>query len=360
MHNLYFLCVFALLPTTWLSGQSASFAQFYAHRPSLNPAYVSATAGLECSAGFRRQWGQIQDGLQTSFAAVSLRTCALPLGFGVYASDVRESFFNYRQQEAGVQLGGFIGAPKRWSLHGALQAGVGQQRVDYDQLVFSGQLDPVFGIQGASDPFWQQDGSRMQSFDLGGGLVFRSSARLGRREWPWSAGAAVHHAGGSRNVGFENPDYRRPPRITTHFAATAPVSGQYMRQSVLYLHLLGRLEWESALQRSTAGVIAQYEGAHLGLLYQYNQGPLNLGNTNALTLTLGLDFKLGDADCTLQYGFDGALSGLDHTASGGAHELMLNFRFDKACIFSGLGSNARSRGRTSCFKFAGKGYRGFY
>ena len=360
MHNLYFLCVFALLPMTCLLGQSASFSQFYAHRPSLNPAYVSATTGMEFSAGFRRQWGQIQDGLQTSFAAASFRTCALPLGFGVYASDIRESYFNFRQQEAGVQFGGFIGAPKRWSLHGALQAGMGTDRVDYDKLVFSGQLDPVFGIQGTSDPFWQQAGGQVEHFDLGAGMVFRSSARIGRRDWPWSAGAAVHHAGGSRNVGFENTDYSRPPRITTHMAATLPVSGQYMRKAVLYLHVLGRLEWQSALQRSTAGLIAQYQGAHLGLLYQYNQSPLNFGNTNALTITLGTDFKLGDADCTLQYGFDGALSGLDHTASGGAHELTLNFRFDKACVLSGLGSSTKNRGRTSCFQFAGKGYRGFY
>lgn len=358
MYNLPTLCVAALLSATYLGAQSPSFSQFYAHRPSLNPAYVSASSGLELNTGYRRQWGQIQGGLHTAFAAASLRTCALPLGFGIYASDVGESLFNYRQQEVGLQIGGFFGSPKNWSVHGALQAGVGQHRVDYDKLLFSGQLDPVFGVQGSAAPYFQQDGSRVETFNLGAGAVFRGSARIGGRDWPLSVGAAVHQFGGSRNASFEQLDYRRPPRITTHIAVTAPVSGQYLSKPVLYLHILGRFEWESVLQRSTLGLIAQYEGAHLGLLYQFNQAPFNFGNTHALTICVGADFQLGDADCTLQYGFDGALSGLDQTASGGAHELMLSFRFDKACVFSGRSS--KKKGRTDCFHFAGKGYRGFY
>ncbi|MCB0523639.1 MAG: PorP/SprF family type IX secretion system membrane protein [Lewinellaceae bacterium] len=358
MYNLPVLCAIVLVPLSQLGAQSPSFSQFYTHRPSLNPAYVSAGSGLELSAGYRRQWGQIQHGLNTGFAAASLRTCALPLGFGVYVSDVHETYFNYRIQEAGLQFGGFFGSSKHWSVHGALQAGMGQQRVDYDRLLFTGDLDPVFGIQGTAQPYYEQDGSRLGSFDLGAGAVFRSSARIGRREYPYSLGAVLHHVGGSGNVSFEQGDYRRPMRITLHGAATAPVSGQYLSKSVLYLHFLGRFEWESVLQRSTVGVIAQYDAAHLGLLYQYNQGPFNFNNTHALTICLGADFKLGDADCTIQYGFDGALSGLDQTASGGAHELTLNFRFDKTCVFQSRSS--KNKGRTSCYRFAGKGYRGFY
>lgn len=358
MINLQSLFVLALLSTTNLGAQAPSFSQFYAHPPSLNPAYVSASPGVKLSTGYRRQWGQIQGGLQTAFAAASVRTCALPLGFGVYASDVGESYFNYRQQEAGFQFGGFFGSAERWSLHGALQAGVGQLRVDYDKLLFSGQLDPVFGVQGNSQPFLQQDGSRVQSFDLGAGAVFRSRAKIGGREWPLSIGAVVHQFGGSRNVSFERLQYTRPRRITAHGAVTIPVSGNFLNKTVLYLNLLGRFEWESSLQRSTIGLISQYDAAHFGLLYQYNHYPVAFGNTHALTLCIGTDFSLGNAQCTLQYGFDGALSGLDQTASGGAHELMATFQFDKACVFKGL--NSRKRGRTNCYHFAGKGYRGFH
>lgn len=357
MRFLLCLCAAALLPAAFLSAQAPVFSQFYAHRPSLNPAYVSAQRGLECTAGYRRQWGQVQDGLQTAFAAVALRACRLPIGWGVYASDVREPFFNYREQEAGIQAGGFFGSAGRWSLHGGLQAGLGQHRVDFARLLFSGQLDPIFGVQGDPALFFQQDGSRAQTFEVGMGAVLRSSIRLPGTEWPFSLGGALHHFGGSRDVSFLRLGSARGTRWTAHGALTLPVSGAFTRRPVLYLNALGRLEWESGLQRGTTGLIAQYDAAHFGLLYQFNRQPFAGGNTHALTLCVGADFALGDgARCTLQYGFDGALGGLGQAASGGGHELTATFSFDNACLFGGR----TDRGRTDCFHFAGKGYRGFY
>lgn len=357
MRYLLSFCAAVLLSTVFVAAQAPVFSQFYAHRPSLNPAYVSAMRGLELTAGYRRQWGQVQDGLQTAYAAAAVRTCRLPLGWGVYVSDVREPFFNYREQEAGIQAGGFLGSPERWSLHGGLQAGLGQHRVDFARLLFSGQLDPIFGVQGLPAPYFQQDGSRVQTFEVGMGAVLRSSLRWRNSEWPFSIGAALHHFGGSREVSFLLLDESRAPRMTAHGALTLPVSGEFDRRAVLYLNALGRLEWESGLQRGTVGLIAQYDAAHFGLLYQFNRQPFAGGHTQALTLTIGADFPLADgAQCTLQYGFDGVLGGLGQAASGGGHELAATFTFDKACLFKGK----TERGRTDCFHFAGKGYRGFY
>ncbi|MDO8366369.1 MAG: type IX secretion system membrane protein PorP/SprF [Saprospiraceae bacterium] len=96
MRTIFYISVYLLLLPTFLHAQSPVFSQFYAHRPSLNPAYVSAMSGVEITAGYRQQWGQIQQGVQTAFAAAAIRTCELPLGWGIYASDVHESFFNYR------------------------------------------------------------------------------------------------------------------------------------------------------------------------------------------------------------------------------------------------------------------------
>lgn len=272
-------------------------------------------------------------------------------------SDIHEPFFNYRVQEAGIQAGGFFGSSERWSLHGGFQAGLGQHSVDFARLLFSGQLDPIFGVQGSPAPYFQQDGSRVQSFEVGVGAVLRSSLLLQNNEWPFSLGLAVHQAGGSRDVSFLRLAGSRAPRWTAHGALTLPVSGEFATRTVLYLNALTRLEWESGLQRGTLGLIAQYDAAHFGFLYQFNRQPYTGNDTQALTLTIGADFALGDgADCTLQYGFDGALGGLGQAASGGGHELTATFTFDKTCLFKGK----TTRGRTDCYHFAGKGYRGFY
>ncbi|MDO8366368.1 MAG: hypothetical protein Q7T20_06190 [Saprospiraceae bacterium] len=113
----------------------------------------------------------------------------------------------------------------------------------------------------------------MQTFELGGGAVFRSRMQMKSNELPYSIGAAVHHAGGSREVSFLRINASRAPRFTVHGALTLPVSNHYMTRTVLYLNLLGRAEIESGLRRGTVGVIAQYSAAHLGLLYQYNRQP---------------------------------------------------------------------------------------
>lgn len=363
MRPLVLLAVLCL-PALRLSSQTTTFSQFYNLRTALNPAYVSAAEGVEVLAGYRRQWGQVQGGFQTAYAAAAVRSCHLPLAFGAYASDLHEPFFGYRQQEMGAQLGGFFGpGGDEWSMHAGAQAGLGQHRVDYDRLVFSSQLDPLFGQVGSPVPFFQSDGSRVQTFDMGLGGVLRGPLKVGKKyALPASVGFAIHHLVGGQDVSFLRLGQGQVTRYTTHLAIAFPVSNHFRTETVLYVNTLLRMEWESALQRSTAGLIFQYDAVNFGLLYQSNRNPLALRNTNTLSLVLGGHFPLGKAaQCRLQYSFDGALSGLGQAASGGAHELTATFVFPGACVLRGINDQGRGRrGKTNCFQFAGQGYSGFF
>ncbi len=357
------LLSFLLYPAFLLSTNSAailaqnpSFSQFYAMPNTLNPAYVSAVRGVEVSAGYRRQWGQLQEGFTTKAATLALPTCRAPLAFGLYASDVGEPFFGYRRQEGGVQVGAYGARSKKFSLHLGLQGGIGQHRVDFDRLLFSGQLDPLFGVQGSPSAFFQTDGSRVQTFEVGGGVVARGQLGWRNTDLPASIGFAVHHLGGSRDVSFLRLDNTQARYAVLHGSVTTPIVGGLNLKDVLYLNWLGRFEWEGALRRGTAGVIAQYTSAHLGLLYQWNRSPVTSRNTHALTVVAGLNFSLGEnTQCALQYAFDGTLSGLNQSATGGAHELILTFTFPPSCVFG----TPTSRGKTDCYHFAGKGYQPF-
>ncbi len=352
------------LSARFLPAQTTAFSQFYNLRTALNPAYVSTADGIEVTAGYRRQWGQVQDGFQTAYAAAALRSCHLPLAFGVYASDMHEPYFSYRQQEAGVQFGGFFGrGDDGWSAHVGGQAGFGEHRVDFAQLLFSGQLDPLFGIVGSPTPFLQGDGSRVQTFDMGIGGVLRGPLHVGKHyEMPVSAGFVVHHFVGGRDVSFLRLGQGQVTHYTTHLAVAFPVSTQFKKQAVLYINALLRMEWEATLQRSTAGVIFQYDAVNFGLLYHSNRNPVNSGNTNTLSIVLGGNVVTGKTlHCQLQYSYEGGLSGLAQAASGGAHELTAIFSFPQACVLRGVNDKGwGKRGSTNCFKFAGKGYTGFF
>lgn len=346
---------FCLISAQILPAQSPTFSQFYALKNAMNPAYVSTVQGLETAAGYRIQWGQLQEGFRTAFASVVVRSCQAPFAFGAYASNVQESFFGYKVQEGGMQVSAFVGQSDRWSLHGGLQAGIGQHRVDYDRLVFSGQLDPVFGIQPGTSTYFQNDGSSIQTFEIGGGLVARGLIGWRNGELPASLGVAVQHLSGSRENSFLRLDNSRARRYTLHGSITTPVTGGMLHKDVLYLNWVGRMEWESTLSRGTAGVIFQYTAAHVALLYQWNQSPFLPKNTHAMTLAIGTDFKWDKSTCSIQYAFDGTLSGLGQTATGGAHEVNFIFTLPKTCIFKGR----NTRGRTECYYFNGKSYQRF-
>ncbi len=340
-----------------LPAQSPAFSQFFALPAIMNPAYVSAVRGVEASAGYRRQWGQLQEGFDTKSAAVAVRSCGAPLGFGIYASQVSEPFFGYQRQEGGLQASGFVSSPNnKVSLHGGMQAGIGQHRVDFARLLFSGQLDPLFGIQNGPSPYFLNDGSKVQTFEVSAGVVARGQIKWRNSDLPASLGFVAQHLAGSRDVSFLRLENTQSRLFILHGSITTPVTGGILHKDVLYLNWLARFEWESVLRRGTTGVIFQYEAANLGLMYQWNRTPFSARNTHALTLSLGVGFRLGDkTNCIMQYAFDGTVSGLQQASTGGAHELVITFTFPQSCLFKGGGKP----GKTDCYHFAGKGYRPF-
>jgi type IX secretion system PorP/SprF family membrane protein len=356
MKKQYFILWHLLFYTFSLCGQSPVFSQFYGLPAAMNPAYVSTVKGLQFNAGYRRQWGQVQQGFDTRFVNVAVRSCQAPLAFGAYFSDVKEPFLGYRQQEGGIQIGAFVARKKRFSLHGGLQAGIGQHRVDFARLLFSGQLDPVFGIQGPPSAYFLNDGSRVQTFEIGAGTVGRGLLSWRNSDLPASIGFSVYHLAGSRDVSFLRVPHTQAKRWTAHGSVTTPITTGLGRKDALYLNWLARYEWESSLQRGTVGVISQYQEAHIGLLYQWNKKPFTTRNTHGFTFTLGYDFALSDKSrCSIQYAFDGTLGGLGQSSTGGAHEILVTFTLPQSCLFKGK----NIFGNTDCFDFQGKGYRRF-
>lgn len=353
-----FLLLLAVLFPAYLCAQSATVSQFYAFPAGLNPAYVSATDGTALNAGYRRQWGAIQEGIDVKFAAVSTRLCKAPVGFGTFVSEAGESFYGYRRQEAGLQAGVFTGRRDRFSLHGGLRAAMGRQGIDFSKLVFTGQIDPVFGVQNGPSALFLSAPDPLQTFQLGFGAVARGLTGGRKREWPASLGFSIDRIG-TRQVSFlRNDEYKEVLRIQVHGSVTIPVKevGIGSKSSPLYLNWVGRFENEGVLQRATTGVVLQYNAADLGFLYLWNKSPFAVRNTHSLAVALGIEVPLGErSNLHLQYAFDGTLSGLGFNAAQGAHELIATFSLPQACLFPGK----NNRGKTKCFNFGGKDYRSF-
>lgn len=365
VHVLAFTALVCTLPA-----QETNFTQFFNLRTALNPSYVSVPNGVEISTGYRRQWPSLQEGLQSAFAGVAIRQCGTPLAYGLTVAQVGEEVFGYRIRELTFQLGAFVNTSRNSSLHLGLQATSGTRGIDAGKQVFSGQLDPVFGIVRDNSAFVSVEQYSVRTFDIGGGVVWRGELSIGSLEGPVSAGLAVHHFGGSRDVSLQNIETALQPRIIAHASVAIPIAENFGKDAAMYVTPIVRLDMQGAQRQTFAGCIFQLQTAYLGVIYQHARSPVNLGNTNSLSLSPGMELPLSNHNhITLGYSYDLPLSGLGPSATGGTHELSARFSFDGTCVFGSNGKNGGrkggffgsrgKKGKTKCYQFKGKNFLGF-
>ena len=352
-----------------LSAQETNFTQFFNLRTALNPAYVSVPSGVELSLGYRRQWPGLQQGLQGAFAGAAIRQCGTSLAYGLTVAQLGEEVFGYRIREASFQLGAFVNTSRKSSLHLGMQATVGSRGMDASRQVFYGQLDPVFGIVRDNSAFVSVEKSSVRTFALGAGLAWRGELEIGSLEGPVSAGIALHNIAGSRDISFQNIETALRPRWIAHASVGLPVGPQLRRSDAMYVTPMLRLDIQGAQRQTYAGCIFQFQTAYVGVIYQHARNPVNISNTNTLSISPGVELNSsGRTHITLGYSFDMPLSGLGATATGGSHELSARFSFDNTCLIGNGGNGRRrggwfgsggKRGKTKCYQFKGKNFLGF-
>lgn len=359
-----------LVTASLLSAQETNFTQFFNLRTALNPAYVSVPTGVELTLGYRRQWASLQNGLQGAFAGVAIRQCGTSLAYGLTVAQLGENTFGYHIREATFQLGAFVNTSANSSLHLGLHATVGSRGFDASRLVYSGQLDPVFGIVKDNSAFVSVDQATVGTFALGGGILWRGELKIGSLEGPVSAGLAAHNIGGSRDISFQNIETTLQPRWIAHASVAFPIAEEFRNSAAMYISPMLRLDMQGALRTAYAGCIFQFKSAYLGVIYQNARNPVNFGNTNTLSIAPGVELAMSDDNhITIGYSFDMPLSGLGPKSTGGSHELSVRFSFDRTCMFGsgngrgrkggGFFGNGGRRGKTKCYQFQGKSFLGF-
>jgi type IX secretion system PorP/SprF family membrane protein len=351
-----------------LTAQETNFTQFFNLPIALNPAYISVPTSVEITAGYRKQWPNLQGGLQGSFAGVAIHQCGTPIGFGLTVAQLGEDVFGYRIREATFQLGSYVNTSKYSSLHLGMQATVGTRGIDATNQVFSGQLDPVFGIVRDNSTFVSVEQATARTFALGGGVAWRGELALGSLEGPVSAGFAVHNLGGSRDISFENIETTLRPRFIAHFSVALPIADKYQDVAAIYVTPIMRIDMQGKLRETYAGCIFQFQKTYIGVIYQNARNPVNVKNTNTLSIGPGIELDMtDDTRVSIGYSFDMPLSGLGPRATNGSHELSLRFKFDNTCLFgSPRGKGGRKggffggrRGKTKCYAFDRKNFLGF-
>lgn len=328
----------AVLLYSPLVAQDPTFSQFYINRLYLSPALVGLDPGTTFNVSYRNQWPGVSGAFNTASASVELQEPCLGSAFAA-------SGFYDRAGEGGFQTLGFglhyayIIGPKHSNIHVGMRGGFVQRSVDWSKLVFSDQLDPVYGIVRGTGAEQVMDQVIYPDFDAG--IAWRHEFDhpiFKNTPIRMLLGAAVSHLL-RPDQSLYNIETVVPRRWTGHLAVEIPMSAYHRRTGRSFpfrkFFLMPNIKYDSqgevnvALNQGrthllTYGMYVQTPSPlYCGLLLQHQWFDRNRNNTRGLVTTAGMAFA-DDAGHRYFVGgsYDFNVKGLT-TRAGGAFEINL-------------------------------------
>ena len=375
MKQLYTLClaIGILLSANQEShAQDPSFSQFYANRIYLNPAMTGMEAGLSLAGIYRAQWTQVDHGFRTIGASLEWQEPAIRSGLG---------FSLFRDEEGIAKLAttavsfsyAYIIPMKNHSIHFGFEGQWVQKSVDWSKIIFSDQLDPVYGVILPTTAIPIVDRVSFGDFKMGFLWRFKTDLNLGKmtfKDTHNSFGLSLHHAPymfikNSGNESFQNLNTRTHPRLTAHWGSILPMiffnAGKRkisISPNIKY-DIQGEkvLDFKHSLQVFTYGLYLMYEGFYVGGSYQNRNAISFARHTNALILAVGAYINQGERGRNKKNNFFVGLSYDTNTTgvgprAGGVFELAFRWTINDAPGIFGSGGSKRSGKRVlDCHNF---------
>ncbi len=307
------MILFLSWQSPWARAQDPHFTQFYANPLYLNPALAGTGECSRVMMNYRNQWPSISGGFTTYHASLDHYSRGLSGGLGlhVYNDDASGVINTLR---AGLIYAYHLKLTDEMQLNAGFEVSYHQQRLDWQELVFSDMIDRSTGTVIPSNTVEvEPSGSDPSAVDFGVGLL------LGIKK-KYFVGIAGHHLTQPDLSYYSNNDkgllYRK---YTLHAGAEFVLrQGDYRTdRGTVYLQpgIVGLLQQDA--QQVNAGANLSVSPFTLGVWYRHN-----IGNADAVAALVGLKYgrlKVG-------YSYDLSLSKLSD-GSGGAHEVSLALMF---------------------------------
>jgi type IX secretion system PorP/SprF family membrane protein len=326
---------------------------FYLNKIVLNPAYTGINRDLQATSLTRLQWSGLPGKMQTTTASVDIACPSSKLGFGaIFYKDVAGDAFLTKNQGT-FTLAAHIPSryPRNFGINklkgrkyifsAALSYSIAQKNVNWDNLVFSDQLDQVLGIVRPSDaPIGATEVTNLVH-DLGAGVLFRSE--INRTGSYISIGASGYHLNNPVES-FFGAESKIPLRYNTHMFITFRVSPKYRNQPPVFFSLGGNWDKQQTLNTlQLGGTFTFGKNFLLGMWYRNQYFNLPNINTDAAVINMVYSTKF----MSVGYSFDLTVSQLGIDQTQGTHEFGLSFRFDQ--VYLCKQKSKMSRADRRCF-----------
>lgn len=316
------------------NAQDPAFSLFNINQIYLNPAFAGSNGDLTVGLNSRAQWTRVPSRFQTNMAHVTGACPNWNMGFGLRVFDDTEGEGYMRSTNAAalvaVHLPGRFGNGLRalrhkkfiWSF--GMQVAFGQRRLDWEDLVFSDQLDPYLGLYLNQSQVNPQNEVSNLVVDLGAGTRFRFN--FGSRGSHVSLGLAMFHIN-QPVESFFGLETRLLPRTTayayTHFQTSRFTNDPH------YLSIGWVADYQQVLRTNTFNINYDVMSNMLiGLSYRKKHVFMVDNDFDAFIVS----FMYSIGDLTLGYSYDLTLPHLGVENTAGTHEFGVVYTFKDSYI----------------------------
>ncbi len=336
----YVLTIFILLilsSTNRLNAQDLDFSQHYSNPTYYNPAFVGLTPG------FRKRWTGLEGRYNTYNFSMDIAERGLPGagGLGLIASQDVQGAGLFKTNTIGFMPSVRIPISRNSILQVGALAAIVSRQFNFDDLVFTDQLDPKYGNIYPS-AFTSTMRNKVVFPDFAFGAIYQFKGR----DLDGNIGAAVHHLT-QPNQSFFEVKAPLPMKYVYHMDLVITIQEHrslYEKRKEFKMNPGLMVQYQNGLFVYTLGMNVYFSRLYLGLWYR-NEA-MEYDSYSNFTMMGGLNIHFNETSrMKVIYSYDYNIMA-KHNFTGPSHEISLVFEFDDISFWDntrGTKSNAYRR-----------------
>lgn len=325
----------ALFAFSWMKifPQDPYFTQFYSNPIYYNPALSGVGNGINVRSNYHDYWGANNSGTNTCDLTLDSYEPSLSGGLGLVFVTGTDAGGIIRSQQAGLAYSyNLVVKPRVMNIQMALQGGIIHRSINDKNLIFSDQIDAIYGNTGTTLMVTESFEDILNP-DFSSGINMQLNLGKVKRGKPFctiNAGYAAHHINRA-SESFTGESFRTPMK---HVAYSFAIINLEFSKNYNYELSPGFIfERQGGLNTLMFGSNLSFKPVYLGLWYRNKIFGENSLTSNTLALVAGFEY---DFDKTFKiqaaYSYDINMARL-YFLNSPVHEVSIRMNFKDLTIF---------------------------
>jgi len=332
-----------------IKGQDAGFTQFFTNPIYYNPALSGSDGGLNIRSNYRNFWRKMDKGFNTVDFTLDSEEPFLSGGIGFIALSGIEGNGIIKTQMFGLSYSyNLLVIPRKFDIQMGLQGAYVQKHFKIENLIFSDQLDPIYGANGSS--LYSYNGIDNVIYpDFSSGINFRFNLGKVQHGSPFATvniGTALHHIT-QPNESFTG--LKAPLAVKYVVYANTLIRANIDYNKYIFITPGFIYEQQSIFKTFLAGSNVMLKPIYIGAWFRNNGLNFGKDNLSSIALNAGVKIDMGSS-ATLQIGYSYDINISQYqNLMGDTHEISLRVQLNEIQLFNKQSMSRKARQNKACF-----------